>query len=127
MLARLQAAAALAQAGDAAAAARVYRGVAEDAATPPEFAAFAAYRAAVLAAPDTGPAAAVAALTPLAVEGQPFRALALEAMAGFKLQNGDETGARADLEALAADQSLTQATRDRVGRLLAALTPAEGS
>jgi hypothetical protein len=127
MLARLQAAAALAEAGDAAAAARVYRGVAEDATTPPEFAAFAAYRAAVLAAPETGPAAAVAALTPLAAEGQPFRALALEALAGLKLQNGDEPGARADLEALVADQTLTQATRDRAGRLLAALSPAEAS
>ena len=120
-LARLRAAAELAAAGDAEGAAQAYGRVAEAADTEPAFAAFAAYRAAVLAAPQAGAAATVAALTPLTAEGGPFRLLALEARAAAHLALGDRAAARADLDAVAADPLATENLRARVREALATL------
>ena len=120
-LARLRAAAELAAAGDAGGAAQAYGRIAEAADTEPAFAAFAAYRAAVLAAPQAGAAATVAALTPLTAEGGPFRLLALEARAAAHLALGDRAAARADLDAVAADPLATENLRARVREALATL------
>lgn len=127
MIARLRAAAELAAAGDAAAAVQAYRKVAEDPATEPAFAGFAAYRAAVLDADRAGPQTTIEVLRPLAAEGQPFRPLALEAMAALKIETGDAAGARADLEAVIADPLSTQETKDRASRLLTTLPPVRNS
>lgn len=121
MLARLRAAGELAASGDAAGAARLYRAVAEAADTEPAFAAFAAYRAAVLAAPEAGPRATVAALTPLTAPEGPFRLLALEARAAAHLALGEHDAARADIALLAIDPTVTENTRARAQELLTIL------
>jgi hypothetical protein len=123
----MRAAAELAASGDAAGAVRAYRAVAEDPSTEPAFAGFAAYRAAVLDVDSAGPTATIETLRPLAAEGQPYRPLALEAMAALKVQTGDSAGARADIEALMADPLSTQETKDRASRLLDTLPPVENS
>lgn len=120
-LARLRAAAELAAIGDDASALRLYREVAEDATADTIFAAFAALRAAVVGAPTAGPAATIAALTPLAAQDQPFRLLALEARALQHLSLGDRAAARADLTAVMADPTATEDTRARADQLLLTL------
>jgi hypothetical protein len=120
-IAQLRAAAELVALGDDAAAARLYRQVAEDAGADQTLAAFAAYRAAVVGAAEAGPAATVAALGQLTGEDQPFRLLALEARALQHMALGDRAAARADLTAVLADPTATEDTRARADQLLLTL------
>lgn len=127
-LGRLRLAAELAADGDAATAAREYRRVAEDAATNPAFAAFAAYRAAVVDAGAAGPQATIELISPLTGEGQPFRLMALEARAAQRIRAGDVTGAVADLDAILADPSATEDTVLRAQELRASVAaPSEAA
>jgi hypothetical protein len=121
LAARLAAAAARAEAGDAAPAAAAYAEVAEAAGADDPLGAFAAFRAATLAAATAAPGDAVAALTPLAEGDGAFRLLALEARAAARLRAGDRAGARADLEAAAGDPAATEALRARSRETLAAM------
>lgn len=117
-LARLRAAGALAAQGDALEAARLYEAIAAGAEAPQPLAELAALRAATLRAEagEAGPEA----FDPLIREDGAFRAPALEARGARKLALGDAAGARADFEAALVDPRATEATRLRVGELLAA-------
>ncbi len=123
MAARLRAAAELSAAGDADAALSAYRAVAEDAAAPTALAALAAYRVAVIEAERGGPDVAVSLFGALAGDGAPFRLLALEGRAAAHLRRGDRAAARADLRAILADPTATEATRLRAAELLEAAGP----
>lgn len=124
LLARMQAAGALAEAGDAAGAATQFETVAAEATAEPALAALAAYRAAVLRAPVAGPAATVAALDALAVPGNPMRLLALEARGIAHLGAGNREAARRDFDAVLADPEASEQTRARVGEFRGLLGPA---
>lgn len=118
-LARLRAAGALAAVGEAQEAAALYDAVAADRAAGRPLAAFAAFRAAMLRAADAPPAAALDMLAPFAAPDEPFRLLALEALAAVRLAAGDVQAARGDLETLLADPGATEGMRLRAGELLA--------
>ncbi len=118
LVARLGAAAALAESGASGEAAELYRAIADDAAAPLPLAQFAAFRAAVLAAPRAGAQATIEALTPLTGEYGAFRLLALEARGAARLQIADLDGARADFETILAAPAATEATRERAAALL---------
>jgi hypothetical protein len=124
VVARMQAAAALAEAGDRAAAADAFDEAAAQAAAEPALAALAQYRAAVLRAPDVGLTATAAALTPLSFPGNAMRFPALEARGVAHMTAGDGASARADFETILADTDASEATRQRVREYLATLGPA---
>ena len=127
-LARLSAAAAAAAAGRAAEAAELYDAIAVDSGSSDAVAAFAAYRAALLRAPEAGPQATAAALEPLIGPEAPFRLLALEARAVMLARLGDAEAAVAALDAILADATATEGMRLRAAELRAALgaPPAAG-
>jgi hypothetical protein len=126
IVARMQAAVALAQAGDTAAAAAAFEQAAADATAEPDLAALAAYRAAMLRAPDAGPSATIAALGPLTFPGNAMRIPALEARGVAHITAGDSASASADFEAILADSEVTEATRQRVREYLATLGAGQG-
>ena len=129
LLGRMQAAGALAEAGDAVAAAEQFEAVAAAATDEPALAALAAYRAAILRAPAAGSGATIAALTPLTQPGNPMRLLALEARGIAHLEVGDRASARADFDLVLSDPEASDQTRARVGEfggLLGPAAPAEG-
>jgi hypothetical protein len=123
LAARLRAAAEFSAGGDVEAALAAYRGVADAASAPDGLAALAAYRIAVIEAERGGPDMAVSLFGALAGDGAPFRLLALEGRAAAHLRRGDRAAARADLRAILADPSATEATRRRAAELLEAAGP----
>jgi hypothetical protein len=120
-LARLQLAAAEAEAGNDAAAAATYRAVAEEGALDRAYTDIARLHALRLEAPGMALADAEAALATLAEEGAPYRALALELRAVLRLNAGEREGARADLEAILAEPGLSRGLNARTRQLLAIL------
>ena len=121
LVARLNEAAALAEAGEAEAAAEALDRIAADEAAAPIYREVAGFKAALLRAPGMTPEARVAALDPFAAEGAPLRLLAVEARAVAHAEAGDAAAARADLEALLADPNATSEMRQRVAGLAEAL------
>jgi hypothetical protein len=121
LLARMRAAAALAESGDAQGAAALYEAIAVDKDVDEVYAQLARLRATVLRAPEAGPEATAAALAPLAADGAPFRLLALEARAAARAQDGDAAGARDDLTVILADPAVTEGTRLRATEFLTTL------
>jgi hypothetical protein len=125
-VARLQAAGALADAGDPAAAADMFdqaAGLGSD----PALTALAAYRAALLRIPLVPPSQSIAALGALTAPGNPLRILALEARGLVHLRNADRAAALADFDAVLADPGASEASRARVRELRTTLGPlAEG-
>lgn len=128
VVARLQAAVALAEEGDAEAAAAEFERAAAEATAEPALAALAAYRAALLRAPSVGPTATIAALDALTFPGNAMRLPALEARGIAHLTAGDGASARTDFETILADSEASEATRQRVREYLATLgaSPAMG-
>jgi hypothetical protein len=125
-VARMQAAGALADAGDPAAAADMFDQAA-GLGSEPALTALAAYRAAILRIPLVAPSQSIAALTPLTAPGNPMRILALEARGLVHLRNGDTAAARTDFDAVLADTAASEASRARVRELRTTLGPlAEG-
>lgn len=121
-LAELRLAAALAQGEERAAAAEIYRKIANGS----ERAAYrdlALLRAIQIDAARGDPAALVGELGPLVTEGRPYRPLALELRGVLRVNAGNLDGARADLEAVLTDEAATLDTRRRVGEILSALSP----
>lgn len=119
-LARLRLAAATADSGDRAEAARLYREVADNADLAPAYTELARLQAIRLALPDMDPAEAVAALEPLAAEGAPYRLLALELRAVAHLNAGDTEAAHADLRTILESSDATRRLIERVAALLVA-------
>ena len=119
LLARLRAAAALAETGDADGAAAAYDQVAADAKADKLLQDFAAYRAVALRAEDMAPADAAAAFEAMAIGSGAFRLLAIEAQAAAWLRAGDKDAAAQAFQVVAEDEAAPQGLRQRA---LAALT-----
>ena len=123
VIARLRLAAAKAEAGDAQAAAALYREVAGEAGLDRAYADLARLQAVRVGVAAMDPAEAVAELDPLTAEGAPYRVLALELRAMVRLNAGDAEAAHADLTAIIGDP---QATRESSQRALALLLSSGG-
>ena len=123
VIARLRLAAAKAEAGDAQAAAALYREVADEAGLDRAYADLARLQAVRVGVAAMDPAEAVAELDPLTAEGAPYRVLALELRAMVRLNAGDADAAHADLTAIIGDP---QATRESSQRALALLLSSGG-
>lgn len=117
-LARLRAAALLAETGQLEAALAAYEALAADAAVDRLYRDLATLLWG-LHAVDGGDAAEIAArLTPLTAEGAPWRASAREVLAMAALRAGRSAEARGHLQALLADDYTPSGIRDRARRLL---------
>lgn len=124
LLARMQAAGALVETGETARAADLFAQVADEAAaSEPVLAALAAYRAALLRAPDAPHDETVAALGALTAPSNPMRLLALEARGAVHLRAGDVSLARADFDAVLDDPEATEAMQQRVREMRATIAP----
>ena len=123
VIARLRLAAAKAGAGDAQAAAALYREVAGEAGLDATYADLARLQAVRVNVAAMDPAEAIAELDPLTAEGAPYRVLALELRAMVRLNSGDAEAAHADLTAIIGDP---QATRESSQRALALLLSSGG-
>ncbi len=126
LVARLSEAAALAEAGDADAAAAALEAVESDGSVAPVYRALAGLKAAMLRAPTRTPEEREQALAPYLAEGGPFRLLALERRAVARLEAGNLEGARADLDAALADPMLSPTLRQRLEQLSLLTGGAEG-
>ena len=121
VLARLRAAALLADAGNLAAASVLWDDVAHDAAAGPLLQGLATLTWAQHHV-DTGDAAAVAArLQPLMAPADPWHALAEETQAALDLRQGHKDAAKTMLQRLQADTGAPDGVRGRAGELLAKL------
>lgn len=119
VIAELQYAGALAEAGETAAAIETYRGIASRTDLKRAYTDLAALHAARLASPGQEPDAAIASLDPLLAEDGPYRLLALELRAVIRLNAGETDAARADLETILAAPGLTRGLNARAQQLLA--------
>jgi len=120
-LARLRAAALLAETGQAEQALAAYDALSRDAELDPLYRDLATVMWG-LHALDTGDAAAIAArLAPLAAPGAPWRASAQEVQALAAIKAGNTEQARTVLQAITSDAGTPQGLRDRAGRLLQGL------
>lgn len=126
LVARLSQAAALAEAGDADAAAAALEAVESDGSVAPVYRSLAGLKAAMLRAPSRTPEEREQALAPHLAEGQPFRLLALERRAVARLEAGNLEGARADIDAALADPMLSPTLRQRLEQLSLLTGGAEG-
>lgn len=126
-LATMRHAGALAEAGDIAAAADLYRAVAETAESP-LLAAYARYLAGAALLEAEGPDAAIAMLAPLSGDpASPLYYSALELLGTAHLAAGDREAARASFSAIADDPAAPPALRQRAEDLLAAIPEAAGA
>lgn len=124
VLARMRLGAALAAAGDAAAAAETYEAVARLPGIDPAYGDLAEMKAIRLAAGEAGtlaPAEAAGRLEALVREGRPYRLLALELRAALRAEAGDLEGAEADLATLFAEPGLPEGLQGRAGALAVSL------
>lgn len=120
-LARLRAAALLAETGQTEQALAAYDALSRDTDMDPLYRDLAAVMWG-LHALDTGDAAEIQArMAPLAAAGAPWRASAQEVQALAALKAGNTEQARAALQAITTDAATPQGLRDRAGRLLQGL------
>ena len=118
MVARLRLAAATAEAGDAQAAAALYRAVADEPGIDAAYGDLARLQAVRVGAAAMDPAQAADELGPLIAEGAPYRILALELRAIIRLNAGDVEAAHADLEEIIGDPQATRESSERAVALL---------
>jgi hypothetical protein len=123
-LARLRAAALLAESGDRTGALATWDAVANDSGADRLYRELATLMWGLHALDGAGadPAAVEARLAPLAAAGNPWRASAEEIRALAALRRGDTEGARKILTTLASDGDAPQGVRGRATRLLAGLS-----
>lgn len=120
-LARLRAAALLAETGQTEQALAAYDALSRDAAVDQLYRDLASVMWG-LHSLDSGDAAAIQArMAPLAAAGAPWRASAQEVQALAALKAGNTEQARAALQAITSDAATPQGLRDRAGRLLQGL------
>jgi hypothetical protein len=102
--------------------------VAADAALPPSFRDLALLRRVSVAGAEMPLADRRAALEPLALEGRPYRPLALEFLALLQVEEGQTEAAVAALQALVDDPRTSGAQRQRLTQVIVALgrAPAAG-
>ncbi|BBK42644.1 membrane protein [Allostella vacuolata] len=121
VLSRMQAAALKVRAGDRAAAAGIYDGIAADAAVPETYRQ-AALLLSVMQSADAGdPKALSDRLAPLAADDNPWRHTARELQAVLAVRANEPDRARTILEALAKDAAAPQSLRTRAAELVRAL------
>jgi hypothetical protein len=120
-LARLRAAALLAEAGDREAALAGWDALARDSAADPLYRDLATLMWGLHAIDGADPGQIEARLAPLTRDGQPWRATAREIVALAQLRRGSADEARRGLQALASDPATPQGARDRANRLLGGL------
>jgi hypothetical protein len=121
ILARLRAAALLAEAGDRPGALALWDEVARDPAADELWRGHASLMWALHGIETQEPAALSARLAPLAAEGSPWRASARELQALVALRTGDRPAAERLLRALAEDQAAPEGIRSRARRIMAGL------
>lgn len=120
-LARLQAAALKAKAGDSAGAVALYEQLAADGAVDGHLRDLALILLALQTADSAAPDALTKRLQPLTEAGNPWRYSALEITAVLAHRNGDKAKAQEILTGLADDLNAPQALRQRATEMLAAL------
>jgi hypothetical protein len=120
-LARLRAAALLAETGQGEAARAAWEAIAADSATDPLYRDLALLLWGMHALDSGDPGQIAARLAPLAVAGAPWRASAREVLALAALRRNDATEARRQFDALLADAATPQGVRERATRLLQGL------
>ena len=111
----------LAESGDLDGAVATWDRIAENTALGPGFRSVAVLLSVMHRLDDGDPAALRERLEPLAVEGQPFRASALEMLALLALRGGDRETARAHYTKIADDRAAPSGVRARAAQMLAAL------
>lgn len=121
VLARLRAAALLAEAGERQAALALWDEVARDPAADPLWRDLASLMWALHGVATEDPAALAARLVPLAAPGAPWRASAREVQALLALRRGDRADARRIFRALAEDVEAPEGIRNRAARAAAGL------
>jgi hypothetical protein len=129
-VARMAAAGARLEAGDAEAAGALLGGLAASGDVPEVYRALAALQRVMALGPALAPAERRAALDGLAADGAPFRPLALEQRALLHLEGGDATAARADLQAILDAPDAPEGLRARADQLFVAAgggVPAAGA
>ncbi|MFH5924289.1 tetratricopeptide repeat protein [Roseomonas xinghualingensis] len=120
-LARLRAAALKSELGDLPGALAEWDAVANDSAADPLYRDLASLNWVLHGLDTQDPTMLAARVTPLAAEGNPWRASARELQALVAIRQGNMAEARRILEGLSADMAAPQALRDRAGRILAQL------
>lgn len=121
VLARLRAAALLAEAGERQAALALWDEVARDPAADPLWRDLAVLMWALHGVATEDPAVLAARLAPLAAPGAPWRASAQEVQALLALRRGDRADARRIFRALAEDAEAPEGIRNRAARAAAGL------
>jgi hypothetical protein len=119
IVAEFAAAAELGRSGDAAEAARRYRGIAARGDVAEHYGELALLQAVRLEAGSADPAAALAELAPL-IDDSPYALLARELAAALHLRAGDREAAHAELQAILADPRATASLRLRAQEMLTA-------
>ncbi len=120
-LARLRAAALLAETGDTPGALAAWDALARDAQADPLYRDLATVMWGLHSVDAAEPGAVEARILPLAADGAPGRASAREVLALLAIRRGNAEQARRALEAILADTTTPQGVRDRAGRLLGGL------
>jgi len=123
LLARLEEAAAKIRASDVAGATAIYDQIASDTATPAEYRNVATMLWARYALEQSDPKLVIAKLQPLAAPTSPWTGLARETIALAELKAGDSAKARADFDAIAKDDALPGALKERAGIMAESLAP----
>lgn len=118
--ARLAEAGTLERTGETEAAAALLATVADDGAVPPLYRSLAALQRVMILDAAMDASERQATLETLAQPGAPFRPLALEQRALMRLETGDREGAVADLQAVLAEPTATEALLGRARQLIIA-------
>ena len=120
-LARLRAAALLAETGDLPGALAGWDTVSRDTGADPLYRDLATLMWGLHSVDSAEAGAVEARILPLAADGAPWRASAREVLALLAIRRGNTEQARRSLEAIMADTATPQGIRDRAGRLLGGL------
>jgi hypothetical protein len=118
--ARLAEAGALARSGDTAGAGAALAAIADDGGVPALYRSLASLERVMIAGATLDASERDATLETLAQPDAPFRPLALEQRALVRLGNGDKEGAIADLQAILAEPTATEALAGRARQLIIA-------
>jgi hypothetical protein len=117
-VAEMRLAAAKAQAGEAEAAAELYRKAASVPGLDRAYSDLAKLQVVRVSVATMDPGEAVAALEPLAADGAPYRLLALELRAAIRLSAGETEAAHDDLRAIVDDPAVTRELLQRASVML---------
>lgn len=118
LLAKFGEAAAAAEAGDASRAQSIYAAISADAAQPKRWTQLADLKSAALSLNSGQTDAALAVLTPLVGEGEPYRLLAIELQGVAQALSGDMEAAQAAFETILNDPGATATLQGRAAEFL---------